>query len=42
VYTETSIAHARLAGITPDRVVNCWPLPQFLDWLEERRVEVAA
>jgi histidinol phosphatase-like PHP family hydrolase len=32
-YAETALAHARLAGIPPARVVNCWPLDQLLDWL---------
>lgn len=29
----TAIAHARLAGIPADRIINCWPLPRLLDWL---------
>jgi histidinol phosphatase-like PHP family hydrolase len=37
IYTDTAIAHARLAGIPPSRVINCWELPQFLDWLDDRR-----
>ena len=36
-YAETAIAHARLAGIPPDRIVNCWPLDRLLDWLSYRR-----
>jgi histidinol phosphatase-like PHP family hydrolase len=32
-YAETAIAHARLAGIPPDRIVNCWPVDRFLSWL---------
>ena len=32
-YVETAIAHARLAGISTDRVVNYWPLERLLDWL---------
>jgi histidinol phosphatase-like PHP family hydrolase len=32
-YAETAIAHARLAGIPADRIVNCWPLDQLLAWL---------
>jgi histidinol phosphatase-like PHP family hydrolase len=36
-YAETAIAHARLAGIPKDRVVNCWPLDQLLEWLAARR-----
>ena len=35
-YAETAVAHARLAGIPPGRIVNCWPLEQFLGWLERR------
>jgi histidinol phosphatase-like PHP family hydrolase len=37
VYTDTALAHARLAGIPPSRVVNCWELPAFSAWLDERR-----
>ena len=37
VYTDTAIAHARLAGIPATRVINCWELPRLLDWLENRR-----
>ena len=32
IYTETAIAHARLASVPPERVVNCWPLDQLLEW----------
>jgi histidinol phosphatase-like PHP family hydrolase len=32
-YAETAIAHARLAGIPPDRIVNYWPLERLLGWL---------
>lgn len=32
-YAEIAIAHARLAAIPPDRIVNCWPLEQLLAWL---------
>ena len=35
-YVETALAHARLAGIPPDRVVNCWPLDRLLTWLADR------
>jgi len=35
-YAETAIAHARLAGIPKERVVNCWPLAQLLEWLTIR------
>lgn len=33
-YAETAIAHARLAGIPPNRVINCWPLEKLLAWLK--------
>jgi putative hydrolase len=36
-YAETAIAHARLAGIPADRVINCWPLERLLDWLDRSR-----
>jgi len=32
-YAETAIAHARLAGIPADRIVNCWPLERLQAWL---------
>ena len=31
-YAETAIAHARLAGIPADRVVNTWPIDRLLAW----------
>jgi putative hydrolase len=36
-YADTALAHARLAGIPPDRIVNCWPAERLLAWLRERR-----
>jgi len=36
-YAETAIAHARLAGIPVDRILNCWPLERLLAWLAEPR-----
>jgi histidinol phosphatase-like PHP family hydrolase len=36
IYTETSIAHARLASIPADRVINCWELPRLMNWLDAR------
>jgi len=33
VFAETALAHARLAGIPSDRIVNCWPLDRLLAWL---------
>jgi histidinol phosphatase-like PHP family hydrolase len=35
-YAETAIAHARMAGVPIDRIVNCWPLDRLLEWLAER------
>ena len=35
-YAETAIAHARLAGIPPERIINCWPLDRLLDWAARR------
>ena len=40
-YAETAIAHARLAGISPDRIVNCWTLDRLLAWIADRTREVA-
>ena len=34
-YAETAIAHAKIAGIPPDRIVNCWPLDRLLAWLSD-------
>ena len=31
-YAQTAIAHARLAGVPTDRVINCWPLERLLEW----------
>jgi putative hydrolase len=31
-YAETALAHARLASIPADRIINCWPLEQLLAW----------
>lgn len=36
-YAETAIAHARLAGIPRERIVNCWPLKRLLAWLTLRK-----
>jgi putative hydrolase len=36
IYSETAIAHARLAGIPAERVINCWPLEKLLDWATHR------
>ena len=38
-YAETAIAHARLASIPADRIVNCWPLDRLVDWLFDTQKE---
>ncbi len=35
-FVETSIAHARLAGVPAERVVNTWPLAKLIDWARSR------
>jgi len=32
-YAETAIAHARLAGVPKDRIINCWSLERLINWL---------
>jgi histidinol phosphatase-like PHP family hydrolase len=32
-YAETALAHARLAAIPCQRIVNCWPLDRLQAWL---------
>ena len=36
-FTDYAIAHARIAGIPADRVVNCWEAAKFEDWMRERQ-----
>jgi putative hydrolase len=36
-YALTAIAHARLAGVPTERVINTWPLDRVMDWLKSRR-----
>ena len=35
-YAETAIAHARLAGIPTERIINCWPLERLMEWARSR------
>jgi histidinol phosphatase-like PHP family hydrolase len=35
-FAECAIAHARLAGIPTDRIINCWTLPRLLRWARSR------
>jgi histidinol phosphatase-like PHP family hydrolase len=37
-YALTAVAHARLAGVPTERVVNTWPLDKLMDWLRSRRI----
>jgi histidinol phosphatase-like PHP family hydrolase len=32
-YADIALAHARLAGIASDQIINCWDLDQLLGWL---------
>jgi histidinol phosphatase-like PHP family hydrolase len=41
-YVETAVAHARLAGIPADRIVNCWSADRLLAWIAEPTHETAA
>ena len=36
-YSDTALAHARLAAIPFERIVNCWPADRLLAWLSDRR-----
>ena len=29
---DYALAHARLAGISKDRIINCWPVDKILEW----------
>jgi histidinol phosphatase-like PHP family hydrolase len=37
VYSEYALAHARLAGIPAERIINCWPTDRLLEWARTRR-----
>jgi putative hydrolase len=36
-FTDYAIAHARIAKVPSDRVVNCWDVRRFEEWLQDRR-----
>jgi putative hydrolase len=36
-FSEYAIAHARLAGIPAERVINCWSEARLEEWMRERR-----
>jgi histidinol phosphatase-like PHP family hydrolase len=38
-YAETALAHARLAAIPSERIVNCWPADRLFAWLSDRSTE---
>jgi histidinol phosphatase-like PHP family hydrolase len=38
VYADIALAHAAIAGVPPDRIVNCWPLERVIEWAESRRI----
>jgi histidinol phosphatase-like PHP family hydrolase len=37
-FTDYAIAHARIAGIPADRVINCWEESKFDAWLRDKHV----
>lgn len=39
---DYTIAHARLAGISEDRIVNCWPVDKILQWARTSRPSAAS
>jgi histidinol phosphatase-like PHP family hydrolase len=36
-FSDYAIAHARIAGIPTERVINCWSNEQLDDWMRRRR-----
>ena len=36
-YVETALAHARLAGVPTDRIINTWSVDRLLDWAKHPR-----
>jgi putative hydrolase len=36
-FAENAVAHARLAGIPSERIINCWPVDFLLEWARSRR-----
>jgi histidinol phosphatase-like PHP family hydrolase len=41
-YAETAIAHARMAGVPREHIINCWEVERLLDWLSSRTREASA
>ena len=40
-FSDYAIAHARLAGVPAERVINCWSEDRLEDWMRERRGSTA-
>jgi len=38
-FSDYAIAHARIAGVPAERVINCWSDVRLEDWMRERRGE---
>jgi histidinol phosphatase-like PHP family hydrolase len=36
-YAETAVAHARMAGVPRERIINCWDVDRLLEWLSSRK-----
>jgi putative hydrolase len=36
-FSEIAVAHARLAAIPPDRIINYWPERKLVAWMKERK-----
>jgi histidinol phosphatase-like PHP family hydrolase len=39
---DYAIAHARLAGIASDRIINCWPVDKIVSWSRTFRDRTAS
>jgi putative hydrolase len=39
-YSDFALAHARLAGIPRERIINCWTLEELLEWSKKRRANL--
>jgi histidinol phosphatase-like PHP family hydrolase len=36
-FTDYALAHARIAGIPADRIINCWEEERLVKWMADRR-----
>ena len=36
-YADIALAHARLAGVPKERIINCWETETLIEWLAETR-----